>query len=130
MLGGYPCHTTTSRSGCANGSGANSTLRTTEKMAVLAPIPSASVRTATAVNPGARISSRRAYRASFSMSRLDDGGGGTVVVGGPSPRQRGNGHGRDAKRHRLWNPRRRGRWRYEFPLQDGSAHIVAKDPQG
>ena len=49
----------TSRSGSAYGSGRSSTAFRTLKIAVLAPIPSASVSSATAVKPGAR-SSRRA----------------------------------------------------------------------
>ena len=39
-------------SGSLNGSGRSRTLLTTLKIAVLAPIPSASVKTAIAVNPG------------------------------------------------------------------------------
>ena len=42
----------TSCSGCANGSGRNSTPYTTLKIATFAPIPSTSVSTATIVNPG------------------------------------------------------------------------------
>ena len=44
----------TSCSGCGNGSGFSSTPFTTENIAVFAPIPSASVRIATIVNPGER----------------------------------------------------------------------------
>ena len=50
----------TSWSGSANGSGLSITALTTLKMAVLAPTPSASVRAATAVNPGLLRSARAA----------------------------------------------------------------------
>ena len=50
----------TSRSGSAYGSGRSSTPFTTVKIVVVAPIPSASVATATAVNPGVRRSARKA----------------------------------------------------------------------
>jgi hypothetical protein len=43
---------TTSRSGAGNGKDFSSTPFTTEKMAVFAPMPSASVTTATSVKPG------------------------------------------------------------------------------
>ena len=42
----------TSRSGSGNGSGLSSTLFTTEKMAVLAPMPSVNAASAAAVKPG------------------------------------------------------------------------------
>jgi hypothetical protein len=48
----------TSRSGSAYGNGLRSTPLTTLKMALFAPIPSASVSTATMVNPGL-LTSRR-----------------------------------------------------------------------
>ena len=44
-------HTTVSWSDRGNGSGRNSTPSTTEKIAVVAPMPSASVSTVTAVKP-------------------------------------------------------------------------------
>ena len=47
------------------GSGRRSTPLTTLKIAVLAPMPSASVRTVSAANPGWRLRPRRAYRRSF-----------------------------------------------------------------
>ena len=53
-------------SGAGYPSGRRITLLTMEKIAVLAPMPSASVSTATAVNPGARRSSRHEYRTSWS----------------------------------------------------------------
>jgi hypothetical protein len=59
---GAECQTPTSRSGSANGSGFSRTPRTTLKIAVLAPIPSASVSTATAVKSGARTSLRLTRR--------------------------------------------------------------------
>ena len=49
---GLLSHTRISRSGSAHGSGRSMTALTTEKMAVVAPTPSASVITATAVKPG------------------------------------------------------------------------------
>jgi hypothetical protein len=50
--------TSISRSASANGKGLSSTALTTAKIAVLAPMPRASVATAMAVNAGARPSSR------------------------------------------------------------------------
>ena len=47
-----------SRSGCGYPRGRRMTPFTIEKIAVLAPMPSASVRTATVVNPGLRRSMR------------------------------------------------------------------------
>ena len=47
--------TTTMRSGASNGSGRSTTALTTLKMAVVAPMPSASVRIAVAAKPGCRI---------------------------------------------------------------------------
>ena len=44
--------TNTSRPGSLNGGGRSSTALTTLKIAAFAPMPSASVSTATAVNPG------------------------------------------------------------------------------
>src|ERR1017187_2547923 len=61
---GYDSHRRTRRSGSRNGSGRRITLSTTEKIAVLAPIPRASAATATAVNPGLRRMERTAYRTS------------------------------------------------------------------
>ena len=58
---GAASHTPTSGSGSSKGSGLSSTPRTTLKMAVLAPMPSASVKTAISVNMGAR-SRRRTTR--------------------------------------------------------------------
>src|SRR5262249_36391516 len=59
--------TATSRSGDGNGSGFNNTALTTLKMAVFAPIPSASVTTATRVNPGDLRSWRKASFKSFML---------------------------------------------------------------
>jgi hypothetical protein len=50
--------TCTSRSGAANGSGRTSTVLTTLKIAVLAPIASATVSTTAALNTGERRSVR------------------------------------------------------------------------
>ncbi len=58
----------TSRSDCGYGSGRNSTERTTLKIAPLAPIPSARVSSATAVNAGARRRPRNAIRKSCISS--------------------------------------------------------------
>src|SRR5215204_1563731 len=55
----------TRRSASWNGSGLSSAASMTEKMAVFAPMPSASVNTATAANPGCLARVRTAYRTSF-----------------------------------------------------------------
>ena len=47
-----------------NGSGASRTRSTTEKIAVLAPMPSARARTATMVKPGLLIRTRKEWRMS------------------------------------------------------------------
>jgi hypothetical protein len=54
------------RSGCGNGSGRNSVALTTLKIAVFAPIPSASIITASAVKPGFFHNIRAPYRRSCS----------------------------------------------------------------
>src|SRR6266542_858000 len=61
---GARCQTPTRRSGSGNGSGFSSTPYTTLKIAVLAPIPNARVRTATAAKPGCFRSMRAAQRRS------------------------------------------------------------------
>src|SRR6476646_6243097 len=53
-------HTTTRVSGARYGSGLRRTPRTTEKIAVFAPMPSASVTSATTVNTGVAINERYA----------------------------------------------------------------------
>ena len=53
-------HTVTSRSACAYGSGRSSTALTTLNIAVLAPMPIASVRMATIAKPGRRVQVRMA----------------------------------------------------------------------
>src|ERR1035438_8435408 len=58
------------RSGWGYGSGWSRTAFTTEKMAVLAPMPSASAVTAVAVNPGLRLSKRQAYCRSARKPKL------------------------------------------------------------
>ncbi len=58
--GGWWSSTRTSRSGSRNGSGRNRTPRATLKMTVVAPIPSASVSTASVVNPGLHLMVLRA----------------------------------------------------------------------
>src|SRR5581483_10619644 len=62
--------TNTSRDESRYGSGASSIARTTLKMAVLAPMPSASVATAAAVNPGARRRPRMAQRTSAAAASI------------------------------------------------------------
>jgi len=52
------------RSGCGQGSGASKTALTSEKMAVLAPMPSARAVTATVVNPGLLVKTRREWHRS------------------------------------------------------------------
>src|SRR5580765_8149983 len=64
--------TKTSRDESRNGSGAISIARTTLKIAVLAPMPSASVTMATAAKPGDRRSPRHAKRTSFMLASLAD----------------------------------------------------------
>src|SRR6266850_8508666 len=61
---GMPSKSIMSREGCLKGSGRSSTAFTTLKMAVFAPMPRASVRTATSVKPGLLASIRNAYRKS------------------------------------------------------------------
>jgi hypothetical protein len=58
---GVECHTPTSASDFGYGSGLMRTLLTTLKIAVVPPIPSASVTTAIAVNPGAIRMRRSTY---------------------------------------------------------------------
>ena len=55
----------TKRSGCAYGNGRISTLSTTVNIAVFAPMPNASVSTASAANPGELRNCRRAERRSW-----------------------------------------------------------------
>src|SRR5271156_1950239 len=55
------CPTSKRRSGCARARGRRRTAFTTEKIAVLAPIPRASVRIATRVKPGDFRNIRNAY---------------------------------------------------------------------
>lgn len=57
----------TSLSGWGNGNGRSMTALMTLKMAVFAPMPSASVNSATAVNPGLRASMRMPYFTSCQM---------------------------------------------------------------
>src|SRR5262249_38046856 len=61
------CQTITSRSGCGYGSGRSSNALMTEKMAVLAPMPSASVTIATSVTPRVLSITRAAYFTSCHM---------------------------------------------------------------
>src|SRR5438128_12541513 len=61
----------TSRSAAGNGNGRSSTPLTTLKMAVFAPMPRASVSTATAVKPGFFSNWRKADLRSFITQRLN-----------------------------------------------------------
>jgi len=56
--------------GSRYGMGRSTTAFTTLKMAVLAPMPSASVRMATAAKPGERQSTRRPHRTSCASSSM------------------------------------------------------------
>src|SRR6185503_12236089 len=64
---GYCCQTATKDSGLENGSGRKSAALMTLKMAVFAPMPSASVSTATTVKPGFFNSWRKANFKSFMV---------------------------------------------------------------
>src|SRR3972149_4441320 len=76
------------------GSGRSNTPLTTLKTAVFAPIPSASVSTATRVKPGCFPSERSAYRRSFMTERL---------------------HGIDPRRPPRWDPAREQGHRQQDP---------------
>ena len=65
--------TVTSRSGSRYGSGSSITVRTTLKIAEVAPMPRASVTSAAAVKPGARRSTRTPWRRSRSESSSSAG---------------------------------------------------------
>ena len=58
--------TATMRSGSGNGSGRSATASTTEKIAVVAPVPNASTRSAPSVKLGVALSARMAWRRSMS----------------------------------------------------------------
>src|SRR6185312_17533664 len=69
---GYPIalmsdQTNTRRDGSRYGNGDNNIARTMLKIALFAPMPSASVTMAAAVNPGVFASERNVYRASQSV---------------------------------------------------------------
>src|SRR6266478_7481538 len=64
-------HNMTSRSGSLKGNGRSNTPLTTLKMAVFAPMPRASVSTATAVKPGFFSNWRKANLMSFITQRLN-----------------------------------------------------------
>ena len=67
---GAVCQSPTRRSASGNGSGFRSTLLTTLKMAVLAPIPSARVTSVASVKAGVRSRRRAAYRTSRIRSNM------------------------------------------------------------
>ena len=64
------CQTPTSVSGSSKGRGFSKTPLTTLKMAVLPPMPSASVSTETAVNKGVRASLRNTYLSFVALQLL------------------------------------------------------------
>ena len=66
-------HTATIRSGSWYGSGSSITVRTTLKIAEVAPMPRASVTSAAAVKPGARRSTRTPWRRSRTESSSSAG---------------------------------------------------------
>jgi hypothetical protein len=68
---GAVCQSPTSRSGSANGSGLSRTVLTTVKIAVLAPIPRASVINVANVNTGVRTRRRTACRRSRIESVIE-----------------------------------------------------------
>src|SRR5262249_45281322 len=77
--GGGVCQTRTRRSGLGKGRGSSSTALTTEKIAVLAPIPRASTATAARAKPGLLASSLSPCRrscASVAMNTFLQGGEG------------------------------------------------------
>src|SRR6266699_3279775 len=69
LLAGGTCQTCMMRDGSSKGRGRRRTELTTEKMAVLAPMPKASTTIAAAENPGLRRKMRREKRNSESKSR-------------------------------------------------------------
>src|SRR5690242_7924125 len=69
LLAGGTCQTCMMRDGSLKGRGRRRTALTTEKMAVLAPMPRASTTMAAAENPGLRRRMRREKRNSESRSR-------------------------------------------------------------
>src|SRR5215467_13175705 len=71
LLGGGTCQTCMMREGSSKGSGRRRTALTTEKIAVLAPMPRASTTMAAAEKPGLRRSKRKEKRKSASMFRRD-----------------------------------------------------------
>src|SRR5262249_21383485 len=77
FIAGLLTHRRTSRSACGNVSGCSTNVLNALKSAVFAPIPSASVTTATRVNPGDLRSWRKANLRSFisfcaqGLNRID-----------------------------------------------------------
>src|SRR5258707_15846027 len=69
-LVGCDSHSWTRRSGSGNGKGRSKTAFTTVKIAVFAPMPRASERTATPVKTGDRANIRRAKRRSATRFRM------------------------------------------------------------
>ena len=69
---GAVCHSPTSRSGSGKGSGFSRTPLTTLKMAVLAPMPSASVTSVARVKAGVRSRRRAACRTSRIRSNMGE----------------------------------------------------------
>src|SRR5690348_9640425 len=71
LLAGGTCQTCMMREGSSKGSGRRRTALTTEKIAVLAPMPRASTTMAAAEKPGFRRSMRKEKRKSESRFRMD-----------------------------------------------------------
>src|SRR5690349_25093821 len=71
LLGGGTCQTCIMLEGSSKGSGRRSTALTTEKIAVLAPMPKASTTMAAAEKAGLRRSKRKEKRKSESKFRRD-----------------------------------------------------------
>ena len=76
-------HTSTSCSGSLNGRGLNNTAFATLKMATLLPMPSASVKTSTAVYPGRLTKPRRAYLRSCLKSFIVANANTAIQMGAP-----------------------------------------------
>src|SRR5262245_59406971 len=71
LLGGGTCQTCMMREGSSKGRGRSRTALTTEKIAVLAPMPRASTTMDAAEKPGFRPSKRKETRKSESKFRMD-----------------------------------------------------------
>src|SRR6267154_3890274 len=72
LLAGGTCHTCISREASSYGSGRSKAAFTIEKIAVFAPIPSASTRMVPSANPGLRRTARNPYRRSAIQLRMEE----------------------------------------------------------